>query len=46
MKLRSTSVYCKAAYTNETSRVYDIFVNFCVAPREINKQGLQKITKK
>ena len=44
-------VYCGAAYTNETSRVYDLFMNFFIFPREIreiNKRGLgsQKITKK
>ena len=36
----STSVFlvnCGAAYTNETSRVYDIFMNFCVVPREIRE---------
>ena len=35
-------VYCGAAYTNETSRVYDLFMNFFVFPREIcevNKTG-------
>ena len=35
-------VYYGASYTNQTSRVYDIFMNFCVATREIreiNKRG-------
>ena len=44
-------VYYGAAYTNETSRVYDLFMNFFLFPREmreINKRvlGSQKITKK
>ena len=30
-------VYCGAAYTNETSRVYDLFMNFFVFPREIRE---------
>ena len=30
-------MYCGAAYTNETSRVYDIFMNFCVVPREMRE---------
>ena len=37
-------VYCGAAYSNQTSTVYDIFMNFFVIPREIqeiNKQGLK-----
>ena len=43
-------VYCGAAYTNETSRVYDLFMNFFVFPRElreINKRGwgLKKVRK-
>ena len=28
-------VYCGAAYSNKTSRVYDIFMSFSVFPREI-----------
>ena len=41
----------RTAYTNETSRVYDLFMNFFVFPREIreiNKRGVgsQKVTKK
>ena len=50
-KIGLSLVYCGAAYTNETSRVYDLFMNFFVFPREIreiNKRGVgsQKITKK
>ena len=40
-------VYYGASYTNQTSRVYDIFMNFCVATREIreiNKWGGGKIS--
>ena len=49
-------VYCGVAYSNETSTVYDVFMNFFVFPceiREINKRGVKiscggspKITKK
>ena len=40
INFRSTSVflvYCGAAYSNETSKVYDIFMNICVAPREVRE---------
>ena len=36
--LRSASVflvYCGATYSNEITKVYDIFMNFFVVPREI-----------
>ena len=32
-------MYCGAAYSNETSTVYVLFMNFFVIPREINKPG-------
>ena len=47
-------LYCGATYSNDTSIVYDIFMNFFVVPREfpeINERGaggrvLQKSRKK
>ena len=30
-----SSTYCRAAYSNKTSRVHDTFMNFFVIPHEI-----------
>ena len=42
LNIGTSSILRSPAYTNETSRVYDIFMNFCVVLREIrevNKRG-------